>query len=360
MRSYVLWLLTAVGLLAVATQAAHVRQATSGSSSSSSSLVSSYANDPRPDAVDEQASDILGTGGAYEFRLPQPQISKQQQQQVKTKRPNTNITYITTTKTSSSSSGIGGVTKSSSTKRPATSTTIATGGHKASVVTSNSHLPTPTAQGSTQLPGLAYNITVTPQQTQASYQPATLAGANDEPAVTTSNAVNDDESSKKVIGSSVVTSVSVILNGDEPEFTDALGHKVPKPQPSLQVASPIDLLNPDRYEFYTFDENGELVKRLMTMEEIQSIVANGDGENSSIVQHVPVGDREPEKNVQDIVDSVQDVLNKEVESNKNISKDALPVLDTPDVSSSWSMIYQRYSVTAVVISSHNRSHNRLS
>lgn len=113
---------------------------------------------------------------------------------------------------------------------------------------------------------------------------------------------------------------------------------MPKPQPSLQVASPIDLLNPDRYEFYTFDENGELVKRLMTMEEIQSIVANGDGENSSIVQHVPVDDREPEKNVQDIVDSVQNVLNKEVESNKNISKDALPMLDTPDVSSSWSMI----------------------
>ncbi|XP_065368838.1 mucin-2 [Calliphora vicina] len=149
---------------------------------------------------------------------------------------------------------------------------------------------------------------------------------------------DDDDLSKKIIGSSVVTSVSVILNGNEPEFTDALGQKVPKPQPSLQVASPIDLLNPDRYEFYTFDEHGELVKRLMTMEEIQSIVANGDGEGPTIIHHGPIEDRDPEKNVQDIVNSVQSVLNKEVESNKNTSADSLPVFDTPDVSSSWSMI----------------------
>lgn len=104
------------------------------------------------------------------------------------------------------------------------------------------------------------------------------------------------------------------------------------------MASPIDLLNPDRYEFYTFDENGELVKRLMTMEEIQSIVANGDGEGPAIIHHGPIEDRDPEKNVQDIVNSVQNVLNKEVESNKNTSSGSLPAFDTPDVSSSWSMI----------------------
>ncbi|XP_055919107.1 mucin-2 [Eupeodes corollae] len=148
----------------------------------------------------------------------------------------------------------------------------------------------------------------------------------------------DGESSKRIIGSSVVTSVSVILNGNEPEFTDALGVKVPKPQvPHLQVASPINLLNPDRYEFYTFDDNGELVKRLMTMQEIQSIVANGDGEGPTIIHSAPINERDPEKNVQDIVKSVQNVLNREVESNKNTS-DIQPILDTPDVSSSWSMI----------------------
>ncbi|XP_033233999.1 mucin-2 [Drosophila pseudoobscura] len=148
--------------------------------------------------------------------------------------------------------------------------------------------------------------------------------------------------SKKIIGSSVSSSVSVVLDGNEPLFTDALGHKVPKPQPSLQVASPIDLLNPDRYEFYTFDEHGELVKRLMTMQEIQSIVANGDGEGPSIIHTAPpLSEPSPEKNVQDIVDSVQSVLNKEVASGsgKNSSGELLlPLLDTPDVSSSWSLI----------------------
>lgn len=156
-----------------------------------------------------------------------------------------------------------------------------------------------------------------------------------------SSTTSPDEASKKVIGSSVVSSVSVVLDGNEPQFTDALGHKVPKPQPSLQVASPIDLLNPDRYEFYTFDEHGELVKRLMTMQEIQSIVANGDGEGPSIIHAAQQTEHEPEKNVQDIVDRVQNVLNKEVASSSSKNNSAelfLPVLDTPDVSSSWSLI----------------------
>ncbi|XP_075166941.1 uncharacterized protein LOC142239061 [Haematobia irritans] len=154
------------------------------------------------------------------------------------------------------------------------------------------------------------------------------------------NVGQDGNMSKQPIATatSSSSSIAVILNGDQPEFTDALGHKVPKPQPSLQVASPIDLLNPDRYEFYTFDDQGELVKRLMTMEEIQSIVANGDGEGPTIIHHGPSENRNPEKNVEDIVNSVQIVLNKEVESNKNSSSNTVPILDTPDVSSSWSMI----------------------
>uniref|UniRef100_A0A1A9WQU9 Serpin domain-containing protein n=1 Tax=Glossina brevipalpis TaxID=37001 RepID=A0A1A9WQU9_9MUSC len=153
------------------------------------------------------------------------------------------------------------------------------------------------------------------------------------------NVQSDSDLTKKSIGSSVVTSVSVVLNGDEPEFTDALGHKVPKPEPSLQVASPIDLLNPDRYEFFTFDEKGELVKRLMTMEQIQSIVANGDGDGPAIIHEEAPEDENPEKNVQSILKSVQNVLDKEVESNKNATQlNIRPVLDTPDVSSTWSMI----------------------
>ncbi|XP_067631839.1 serine-rich adhesin for platelets [Eurosta solidaginis] len=350
--SYVLWLLTAVALLAMTTQAAHVREASSSSlaSNSSSSINNSnkhnnYENDPRPDAVNEEASDILGTGGAYKFRLPQPQINKQQlqqkqqqQNQHKTKRPNTTATYITTTKTSSTSSNSNSksgnnssstasifspmMTKSTTT-RPSSSTAIKSG-QKIANGTSLTAVPAQSIQQSNLMDN---NL-------QANYQSITM------PVVVANDATEkDSDLSKKIIGTSVVTSVSVVLNGNEPEFTDALGHKLPKPQGPLHVASPIDLLNPDRYEFYTFDENGDLVKRLMTMEEIQSIVANGDGENSPIVQYTPVDDRsEPEKNVQDIVDSVQNVLNKEVESNKNVSKDSLPTLDTPDVTSSWSII----------------------
>ncbi|XP_016959631.1 uncharacterized protein LOC108030944 [Drosophila biarmipes] len=163
------------------------------------------------------------------------------------------------------------------------------------------------------------------------------------PLATTTSDVRNEKTrpANKVIGSSASPAVSVVFDGNEPKFTDALGHKVPKPQPSLQVASPIVLLNPDRYEFFTFDENGELVKRLMTMQEIQSIVANGDGEGPSIINPPALAESNPDKNVQDIVNSVQNVLNKEAasSSSKNSSGELLPpLLDTPDVSSSWSLI----------------------
>lgn len=139
------------------------------------------------------------------------------------------------------------------------------------------------------------------------------------------------------------------MNGDSqnPHFTDAVGKTIPKPFVPPNVASPINLLNPDRYEFYTFNERGELVKRLMTMKEIQSIVANGNG--AVVTEHTET-DYNPammtplhqspgaETKVQDIVDNVQSVLNREIENNKNISHISSQLLDTPDVSSSWSQI----------------------
>lgn len=139
------------------------------------------------------------------------------------------------------------------------------------------------------------------------------------------------------------------MNGDSqnPQFTDAVGKTIPKPFVPPNVASPINLLNPDRYEFYTFNEKGELIKRLMTMKEIQSIVANGNG---AVVTENSDGDYNPammtplhqspgaETRVQDIVDNVQNVLSREMENNKNISHIPSQLLDTPDVSSSWSQI----------------------
>lgn len=148
-----------------------------------------------------------------------------------------------------------------------------------------------------------------------------------------------------------MTSVSVIMNGDEekPHFTDAVGKTVPRPFVPPFVASPINLLNPDRYEFYTFNDKGELVRRLMTLKEIQSIVANGNGamisdngeatESQSVMLNtIPLTNHDSATKVQDIVDNVQNVLSREMENNKNFSSIPQDLLDTPNVSSSWSMI----------------------
>jgi Serpin (serine protease inhibitor) len=136
-------------------------------------------------------------------------------------------------------------------------------------------------------------------------------------------------------------------NGEEPQFTDAVGKTVSRPHVPPHVASPINLLNPDRYEFYTFNDNGELIKRLMTLNEIQSIVANGNGatiadneseSQSVLLNTIPLSSVGTETRVQDIVDNVQNVLSREIENNKNASSIPTQLLDTPDVSSSWSMI----------------------
>ncbi|KAM7345684.1 uncharacterized protein ACRADG_011868 [Cochliomyia hominivorax] len=313
----------------------------------------SYAYPPtyseEPPAVNDSGGNN-DDGGGYiipQFNLHYTQLQQneqnyqqhQQQLQLQQKYPDQhpNLNYFTTTKinatSTSTSSGISSTSSYSSTTS-SSADTISTTSTKPSLQAAyvyKAEVPMHIEPEDNKV----VNAVELASATSAGVQPSHTTNINTNSNI---NSEKDDDLSKKIIGSSVVTSVSVILNGNEPEFTDALGQKVPKPQPSLQVASPIDLLNPDRYEFYTFDEHGELVKRLMTMEEIQSIVANGDGEGPTIIHHGPIEDRDPEKNVQDIVHSVQNVLNKEVESNKKTSTDSMPVFDTPDVSSSWSMI----------------------
>lgn len=136
-----------------------------------------------------------------------------------------------------------------------------------------------------------------------------------------------------------MTSVSVVLNGQkEPQFTDAAGNYVPRPLVPPRVASPINLLNPDRYEFYTFNDDGDLVKRLMTLKEIQSIVANGDSDQQVMAKN-PSGALDADASIRKIVSNVQKVLNKEMEEKSNSTNKVKPTkLDTPDTSSSWSSI----------------------
>lgn len=125
-------------------------------------------------------------------------------------------------------------------------------------------------------------------------------------------------------------------NGSKAVFADAVGKPVTKPTAS-QLASPINLLNPDRYEFYTFDDSGDLIKRLMTLEEIQGIIASGDGDGIVYNPHTSLAEEStPEKKVDDVVNNVQNVLKEEMETHK--TSESKPMYDTPDVSSSWTMI----------------------
>lgn len=83
-------------------------------------------------------------------------------------------------------------------------------------------------------------------------------------------------------------------NGSHKYFADAAGRPVSRPITSSNLASPVTLINPDRYEFYTFNDNGDLVKRQMTIPEIQNIIAAGgnpiDGLNnqSLFLNQVPL------------------------------------------------------------------------
>lgn len=125
-------------------------------------------------------------------------------------------------------------------------------------------------------------------------------------------------------------------NGSKTVYTDAVGKPVGKPTNATELASPINLLNPDRYEFYTFDDNGDLVKRLMSLEEIKGIIATGDSDGLDLDSFTSQGYL-PEKRVNEVVNTVQNVLKEEMATHKN-NLDANLTLDTPDVSGSWSMI----------------------
>ncbi|XP_004932704.2 uncharacterized protein LOC100272001 isoform X1 [Bombyx mori] len=130
-----------------------------------------------------------------------------------------------------------------------------------------------------------------------------------------------------------------------PFVADSVGNTLPPP-PNLpaSVGSPVNLLTPDRYEFYTFDESGELVKRLMTLEEIQAIVAAGE-EGDGLVTFA--NDKQPtiafnfsqppSTKIHSVVTNVQNVLKAQIEAHKNKPM-VQPTFDTPDVSDSWSLI----------------------
>lgn len=76
----------------------------------------------------------------------------------------------------------------------------------------------------------------------------------------------------------------------------------------------------------------------MTMEEIQSIVANGDSEQPATLAKNPTEIVDNEANIRDIVNNVQKVLHSEIVNNNFTSSLMHNKLETPDTSSSWSSI----------------------
>lgn len=111
----------------------------------------------------------------------------------------------------------------------------------------------------------------------------------------------------------------------------------PKKQGSL--SSPAELLSPDRYEFFTFDDDGQIVKKLMSVKEIQKIIANNDKESPESngtpieyyqiltvtpdVESIPsvsrINPNEPLFSIHDVIASVQNVLRSEMKTKETDS-----------------------------------------
>uniref|UniRef100_A0A182NLW1 Serpin domain-containing protein n=1 Tax=Anopheles dirus TaxID=7168 RepID=A0A182NLW1_9DIPT len=102
-------------------------------------------------------------------------------------------------------------------------------------------------------------------------------------------------------------------------------HKV-GPNSQRLIASPINLLNPDRYEFFTLDDKGKVVKRIMTFKEIQSIVAGSDITELKLFANKNNNDRI----VSSVVSNVRNVLNNELNlmnGHEHVGAAELPISD---------------------------------
>ncbi|KAI4488475.1 hypothetical protein M0802_011581 [Mischocyttarus mexicanus] len=76
-------------------------------------------------------------------------------------------------------------------------------------------------------------------------------------------------------------------------------------------ASPAELLKPDKFLFYTYNDQGNMITKQMSLREIQALIAGGNGGHVAMEMYEPQksGDLlNGEKNVMDVVEKVQNVL----------------------------------------------------
>lgn len=51
--------------------------------------------------------------------------------------------------------------------------------------------------------------------------------------------------------------------------------------------SPANLLKPDGFQFYTYNERGDMITKQMTMQEIQALIASGGPDHSNVEVQEP-------------------------------------------------------------------------
>nr|KAF7397148.1 hypothetical protein H0235_016685 [Vespula pensylvanica] len=76
-------------------------------------------------------------------------------------------------------------------------------------------------------------------------------------------------------------------------------------------ASPAELLKPDKFLFYTYNDQGNMITKQMSLREIQTLIASGNGGHVAMEIYEPhkSGDLlNGEKKVMDVVEKVQNVL----------------------------------------------------
>ncbi|XP_076166535.1 uncharacterized protein LOC143146283 isoform X2 [Ptiloglossa arizonensis] len=122
---------------------------------------------------------------------------------------------------------------------------------------------------------------------------------------------------KEAESTSVIQSVSVVSKQNDAKNGGVRSTVINSSPASIGVnfyrlpPSPANLLKPDGFQFYTYNERGDMITKQMTMQEIQALIAAGGPDHSNI------GIQEPQKaediltggkKVMDVVEKVQSVL----------------------------------------------------
>lgn len=86
----------------------------------------------------------------------------------------------------------------------------------------------------------------------------------------------------------MITSLPMFLNEEKIDNYDDENISKRTIRSSELPASPAVLLRPDKFQFYTFNQRGDVITKQMTEQQIQSLIAAGGG-------HLPMEIHEPQK-----------------------------------------------------------------